>query len=119
MLVSHSKSLDSRSTSTITGVKNALQDVLAAGRRVLGVFTKGDFKGRMYECLKGADGKIMKGSIKMLGEEVKLKDVGKKVSGDKEVEVDGVPKLKRWSSYKDLENGEFIAGTYRETLSDM
>ena len=88
----------------------------AAGKKVLGLFTKGDFMGRLYHCLVDDNGKLIKNSIKMIEGDLALSDVAKKVSGTKEVQVDGFPKLKRWSSYKDLESGEFVRGTYQESI---
>lgn len=50
----------------------------------------------------------------MLGPDADLNKLAKKVSGEKAMD-DG--RLKRWSSWKDLENGEFVRGTYKEYIT--
>jgi len=80
-------------------------------KKVLGVCKKGDMIGRIFSCFKNEDGKIQ--DVVYLDASIPLKEVAKKVNGVKELS-DG--KQKKWSSWKDLENGEFVLGTYREKI---
>jgi len=64
-----------------------------------------------FSCFKNEDGKIQ--DVVYLDASIPLKEVAKKVNGVKELS-DG--KQKKWSSWKDLENGEFVLGTYREKI---
>jgi hypothetical protein len=118
--ISHGKLLEAQSepavARAIDRVTGALDKTGNAVKRILGIFTKGDFKGRLYHCFLGSDGKIVPNSTQMLGQEASLKKLAKKVSGEKEVVIDGQPMLKKWSSYRDLESGEFVRGAYREEI---